>query len=217
MYKFEFSNKKTISFAELAYPVDLAAVKAKSFYFVENPDDESFDSYISDTLIPSVTRNWEQATNYALLDKTIKVFVPDIQQVNSEKLEVKFSVLNVRELINVKYYPKNWNESDTKTTLDPEKYLISEELLRESSFLRIKKDYVPLEFFPQANNLEAELKIGFEENDFTNLEQEIKDALAMQVAATIDVKKGYCEDYYSTIIRQVYTKYSLRKELISFV
>lgn len=217
MYKFEFSNKKIISSADLAYPVDLTAVKAKSFYFAENPDDESFDSYISDTLIPSVVRNWENSTNYALLDRTIKVFVPDIQQINSEKLEIKFPILNIRNFVNIKYYPKVWNESDAKITLESEKYFISEELLRDPSFFRIKKDSVPLEFFQQENNLEAELNIGFEDNDFTDLEQEVKDTLAMQVAVTIDVKNGYCEDYYSTIIRQIYAKYSLRKELISFI
>ena len=39
----------------------------------------------------------------------------------------------------------------------------------------------------------------------------------MQVAVTIDVKNGYCEDYYSTMIREIYAKYSLRKQLISFI
>ena len=216
MFKFEFSNKKTISRDVTTYPITLATVKAKSFYFIDNPTDESQETYIT-SLIASVMLNWEDYTGYLIQDQTVKAFVPNIRDVNDYNLQIDLTNLNIRTIDYVKYYPYDWDQAEAKTTLDSSYYLITDELNRVPSSLKMLYDYVPLQLFSIKNNLEVQYAAGFEDNDFTDLNQQIIDALSMQVAAAVDVKNGYCEDYYSGLIKEVYAKYSIQKQQISFI
>lgn len=217
MFKFLFSKRQTISRDTSSYPITLANVKDKSFYFNENPSDDSQDDYINNIVIPNVIRGWEKETKYLLLDQTIKAFVPSLQYINSKDLEIELTSLNVRSISGITYYPETWNESDAKSTLISSYYLTTSEIVPTPSKIRIKTDYVPLSLFPISNNFEIQYLAGFESNDFTNLNQDIIDALSMQAAVIIDVRNGYCEDFYSNIIYDTYNDYSIDKQLVSFI
>jgi hypothetical protein len=217
MFNFEFSNKKTISRDSSSYPITIETVKAKSFYFQENPDDESQDTYIEEVLIPAIVRNWERNTGYVILDTSIQAFVPNIQNINSFKLEIPFSNLNIRSITSIKYYPCNWDESESKTTMDSEDYKISEEIIKKPSSFRLSKNLGNISIYPITNNLEANYLAGFLDNDFSDLDPEITDALNMQAAVAIDTKMGYCDDYYSSLIYEAYNKFSKEKPLVTFI
>ncbi len=217
MFNFEFSNNKIISRDSSSYPITIETVKAKSFYFQNNPEDESQDTYITEVLIPAVVRNWERNTGYLILDTTIQSFVPNIQNINSFKLEIPFSNLNIRSIESIKYYPSCWDEIETKTTMDLADYKISQEILRKPSSFRLSKNSCSLCIYPISNNLEANYSGGFLDNDFSTLDQEIKDALNMQAAVAIDTKNGYCDDYYSGLIYDAYSKFSKEKTLVTFI
>jgi len=217
MFKIKFENKKLISRETSSYTVSLADVKLKSFYYLDNPTDTEQDSFVENFLIPTIIDDWEENTNYLLLDQQFKVYIPDLYYINSKYLEMSLGYLNLRTINSINYYPSNWNESDPKSVLDPISYRISEELLQIPSSLIIKNEYLPLDLFDTKNNLEADISAGFASNDFTNLESEIKDALTMQIATAIDIKMGYCDGYYNDKIETIYAKYSSYKSLISFL
>lgn len=217
MFSFEFSNKKTTFKETSPFPILLADVKAKSFYFTENPDDDSQDDFIQNFLIPNIVANWERSTKYLLLDQAISAFVPSLRSINCLELQIDLTNLNIRSVVGVFYYPEDWNESDAKTELNSDYYSVSEELSRIPSSFSLKKDYAPLVLFPKQNNLEVRYLAGFAANSFTDLDQEIKDALAMQASMVMDTKNGYCEDYYSAIIKDIYAKYTIVKPQISFI
>lgn len=217
MFKFIFSKKQTISRNTNSYPISLSDVKDKSFYFSENASDSSQDDYINNIVIPNVILNWEKETKYLILDQTIKAFVPSLQYINSQNLEIELNSLNIRELSDIIYYPENWNESDAKTTLTSSYYISTSEIDTTPIKIRMKKAYTPLILFPISNNLQIQYSAGFESNDFTELSNEIKDCLAMQASVIIDAKNGYCEDFYSNIIYETYNDYSIDKQLVSFI
>lgn len=217
MFKFEFSNKSTVSIDLSPYPITLSEVKLYSFYFKDNGADVTQDSYIENVLIPKIVRNWEDDTKYLILDQTVKTFVPDLQRINSPDLEMPLNALNVREIDHVKYYPSNWDEEDAKTELTEDEYFFTDELNRTPKSLRIKKETGAISLYPMTNNLEVQFKGGFAGNSFASLNPEIKQALLMQVALAIDVKNGYCDDFYSDAIKEVYAKNSIQEDLISII
>jgi hypothetical protein len=217
MFQFQFSNKQIVSRNKTSYPVTLADVKLKSLYYQDNPTDTSQDSFVNDFLIPTIVDNWEYSTNYLLLDQNLKTYVPNIQYINDNSLEMSLYYLNIRSVENVSYFPLEWNEVDPKTILPSTDYLVTTELLKTSSKLKIKKDNLPIILFNITNNLQADILAGFENNDFTNLDPEIKEALAMQVATALDVREGYCKGYYKEKIEEIYEKFSIQKQLISFI
>jgi len=217
MFKIKFENKKLISRETSSYPVSLADVELKSFYYLDNLTDTSQDSFVESFLIPTIIDDWEENTKYLLLDQQFKVYIPDLYYINSKYLEMSLGYLNLRTINSINYYPSSWNESDAKSVLDVTNYRISEELLQIPSNLIIKSEYLPLDIYDTKNNLEADISAGFASNDFTNLDPEIKDALTMQIATAIDIKMGYCDGYYNDKIETIYAKYSAYKNLISFL
>ncbi|MFT6842661.1 MAG: hypothetical protein ACJASR_001430 [Psychroserpens sp.] len=217
MFKFNFTNKKIISRNTSSYPIDLADVKEKSAFYEENPTDTSMDNYVINTLIPNIVDDWEESTNYLLLDQVIKAYVPDLQFINSNSLEIGLNYLNIREVNSIKYYPSNWNEEAIKTILNSTNYIITEELLKISSKLKIKKEYLPITLFNITNNLESEIQAGFASNDFSTLNPQIKEVLSMQAATAVDVRQGYCKGFYNEIIYELYEKFSIEKQLVSFI
>jgi len=217
MFKFNFTNKQIISRNTATYPILLADVKAKSFFYMDNPTDTSQDDFVTDFLIPTIICDWENSTNYLLLDQVIKAYVPDLQFINNNSLEIGLHYLNIREIDEINYYPFDWDEIVAKTTLDSGDYIITQELLAIDSKLKIKKENIPLRLFNIKNNLEVQLQAGFLANDFTSLDPEIKDALAMQIATALDTKMGYCKGFYNGRIIETYDKFSLEKQLVSFI
>lgn len=217
MFKFSFSNEKIISKNTSSFPIVLDDVKSKSFFYIDNPTDTTEDDFVNNFLIPTVIEDWEESTHYLLLDQTLKNYVPDIGVINNNSLEICLNYLNIREVESIKYYPDSWNEIDPKLLLDVGDYNITEELLNITSKLKLKKTVLPLVFFNIKNNLESQIKAGFLDNDFSSMDSEIKQGLAMQVATAIDIKNGYCSNYYSDRIESIYAKYSIQKQLISFI
>lgn len=214
MYRFGFTVTKTISKNTSSYPISLSDIKAKSEYFRQNPSDTSFDSYISNVIVPMVVFDWEKDTKYLLLDQTIQAFVSDLSFINTEQVNMFFDHLNIREFTNFKYYPTTWDYSSAKTEISSSNYFIVPEAGRESALFNIKKSLLPLEFFQIRNNLETNYKAGFEDNNFTSLNSMIKDALSSQAAMVIDSKTGFCQDFYSTIIEETYGNYSLNNQQV---
>lgn len=217
MFQFNFSLTKTLARNITSYPITLAEVKARSEYFRQNPSDTSLDSYITSIVIPKIIFDWEKSTGYLLLDHTIQAFVPNLKSINTNMLNVGFQHLNIRQFTNVKYYPENWNYSDSKTTLDSSYYFFIPESGNECTKFNLKEDYTPLILFDMLNNLEVNYKAGFENNVFTSLNPSIVDALACQAALAVDAKTGYCQDFYSTIVAEVYAEYSINKQEIAII
>lgn len=212
MFQFRFSIIKTISKDLDPYPILLNDVKSRSEYFRQNPADTSLDSYINSIIIPKIVFDWEKTTGYLLLDQRIQALVPNIKSINTNMINLGFNHLNIREFIDFKYYPENWNYSDAKTILDPSHYFIIPEAGNECAKLNLKQDHTPLIMFNMVNNLEANYNAGFVGNDFTGIDPSIIDALGSQAAMAVDAKTGYCQDFYSTIIAEIYAEYSINKQ-----
>lgn len=214
MFQFSFSITKRISRDTSSFPIDLDDVKARSEYFRLNPSDDSFDTYISSVIIPKVVLDWELATGYLLLDTSVQAFVPSLQLIRTEQINILFEHLNIREFTNIKYYPYDWDYSETKTTFDSSNYFLIPETGRSPAKLNFKDAYLPIQLFGMENNLEANYKAGFEENDFTDLSDIITDALATQVAMIIDSRNGLCQNFFSEPTSLAYANYSINKQEI---
>jgi hypothetical protein len=214
MIQFSFSKTKTISRNTTTYPITLSDVKTRSQYFATNPTDDTLDSYINSILIPKVIFDWEKSTGYILLDTSIQSFVPSLQIIRGQQINILYKHLNIREFTNIKYYPYTWNFSDAKTTFDSSNYFFIPEISSQPAKLNFKEQYLPIEFYPIENNLECNYLAGFASNNFTSLNSLIKDALASQTAMAVDVLKGYCDDLYSGIISEIYADYSIDKQEI---
>lgn len=210
MYIFAFTNKNTVSKDKSSYPIDIDDVKAQSFYYKDNPDDTYWDAYISNFVIDKVVKDWETNTKYLLLDQTVNGFVPDLKKINSPTLEIKVDALNVRSIESLSYYPEAWDESSVKDDIISS-FISTQEVDRDPIGFRLLSSINQLSLFPITNNLELQYKAGFENNDFTAINTDITDALAMQAAMIMDVKNGYCEDTYSTLIAQTYEEFTIIK------
>ena len=108
MFQFNFENKKIISRNISSYTILLADVKARSKFYLENPTDTDQDSYVVNFIIPSVIKDWELSTKFLLLDQLIQAYIPNIQYINSNSLEMKIENLNIREVDFIKYYPQDF-------------------------------------------------------------------------------------------------------------
>lgn len=217
MFKYAFSLTKTTSKNTSSYPISIADIKDKSEYFKLNPTDTSYDSYINNVVIPMVISDWESDTGYILLDRTVQSFVPNLAHMLTEQLNLGFEHLNIREFTNFKYYPTTWDYSAVKSEIKNTNYFIVPESGRQFALFNIKESYAPLEIFQIRNNLECNYKAGFEDNDFTNLDDSVKQALEAQAAMVIDSKTGFCQDFYSTIIAEAYADYSIEKQEVAIV
>jgi len=153
MLLFSFSNTKTISRNTATYPITAADVKAMSEYFRQNPSDTSLDSYITNMIIPKIVFDWEKSTGYILLDTSIQAFVPDLKTIRGEQLNLGFNHLNIWTFSSVKYYPENWDYSESRATFDPADYFIIPECSRESAKLNFKEAKLPIELFPMLKYL----------------------------------------------------------------
>jgi hypothetical protein len=216
MFDFNFSILKIESKNKTSYPVSLADVKEFCEFYKENPTSTKYDSIINSVWIPRFVEDWENTTGFVLLDTSVKSFVRDILDLPDITSFVSFINLNIREVTAVKYHPTSWDNSAAKTTLDTSKYIISEEIGVYAKTLSIKKDFVPFYIYPIKFNLQAEYTCGYEDNDFTNIPVEIKQAIAMQIAMQIDTSEGLvCDEIYAEHISTTYANYTVRKQIIT--
>jgi len=214
---FIFSNTKTVSRDTSSYPITLADVKDKSFYFKDNPDDTTLDDYIEDFVIPKIISDWEDSTKYILLDTEIKSFVPNIEFINSNRLPLSLSHLNVRSIESIKYYEHDVSLPSTKTEITSSYYSTSEEIKITPKKIYLHYSLLPLRIYPIENNIECNYLAGFASNNFATLSQDVKDCLAAQASLVIDIKQGYCDNFYVDFITKVYDDYSVAKRLIEII
>lgn len=213
-------NKQILNENTTTYPIVLVDIKSKSQYFTQNTTDTSKDLYIQNVIIPNLIKNWEENTKYILLDKTMVNFLEVnenyINQVIDSSDYLSTNCLNIREINSVKYYPWDWNNANQKTTLDPANYYFTNELLKTPKKFILKNDITELCLFRIENNFQIEFKAGFLNNNFTDLKPQIKDCLSMQGAMIIDGLNGFCNDIYSEVIQDCYSKFSIAEPLIYF-
>lgn len=214
---FIFENTKTVSRDISSYPITLEDVKAKSFYFKDNPDDESFDSYIETFVIPKVVNDWEETTKFILLDSEIKAYIPNLEFINSNRLPLSLEQLNIRSIDSLKYFEYDINLPAERVQINSDYFSKSEELKKVPINIYLHNSLLPLHLYPITNNLECSYKAGFEDNDFDNIPVDIKDCLAAQASIIFDVKQGYCDNYYLDFIAKTYDDYSAVKRLIEII
>jgi hypothetical protein len=218
MLEFSFSIKKEISRNVSSYPVLLSDVKTFSQFYIDNPTSTKYDSIINSIWIPAFVRDWERSTSFILLDTSIQAFVKNIGTVLSYYADINFDSLNIRSVSSVKYYAESWNQTDDKLTLETAKYSISDEVKNISKKLNIKKDYLPLVLYNKTLNLEANYTCGYAANNFASLPQEIKNAIAMQIAMKIDSGEGLgCDQEFAPFIEQTYAEYTISRQQICFI
>lgn len=218
MIEFGFTVKKQISRNVSSYPVVLNDVKTFSQFYIDNPASTKYDNIINNIWIPAFVNDWEMSTSFILQDTSVQAFVPNIGTILSYYADINFDSLNIRSISSIKYYPENWNQSDDKTTLDSAKYLVSDEIQNISKKLNIKKEYLPLNLYAKTMNLEANYTCGYSLNNFSAIPQEIKNAIAMQVAMKIDNGEGLgCDEALVPFIEQTYSKYTISRQQVCFI
>lgn len=215
--KFSFSDKRTITRNTSSYPIILSDIKGRSEYFRQNPTDATLDNWINQIIIPKIIYDWEKSTGYLILDQTIQAQVPDLWVIRQEQINITFEHLNIREFSSIKYFPENWNYTDPKLVFEASDYFIIPEISRKAARLNFKQEKLPITIYACHNNLEANYKAGFQNNNFTDLNPLIKDALSSQAASMVDAKTGYCQDFDATIVEEVYSQYSINKDGITII
>ena len=209
----KFTDGKTITFNTIIYPITLSDVKLISKWYLDNPTDTTQDLFVSDQLIKNVINSWENETKFYILDQTRQAFLQDnIATINKDSFTMDINALNISSVINVKYYPYGWNY-EPKTILDSTKYYINIETLKKPSLINLKKEYLPFDFHQIAKNIEINYQAGYVSNIFTSMPIEIKDCLTQMTANAIDVKKGYCDDYWKGTILEVVNKYKIINDI----
>jgi len=215
------ANKKILNKNTSSYPLLLSDIKAKSEYFTLNPTDTSQDNYIQNLLIPNVIKNWEEATGYYLLDQTLVNFLYFKENYINEVITgldyISLNSLNVRNINSVKYYNWNWDKESPKITLENTKYYFTDELLRNPKKFRLKCENDIITLYRIENNFQIEFTAGFLNNNFSSLNQEIKDCLVMQTATIIDKKNKLCNNLYNDLISNTYFNFGIEKPFLYFI
>lgn len=204
-----FTDVNTVTRNTTTFPISIDDVKSYAKYFRKgDPLDISQDAFI-DKMITRAVHNWENETGFLLLDQTFNTSL--YNQVNIfSNFKASITRLNVRSFGDIYYYPKNWNGLDVKSTLATDTYFFTEESGRTPAIFQLQGTAC-LSLYPVYNNLELDIVAGYENNDFTNMPQDIKDALAMMTADIIDVDNDICgcDGFYSQEIHAIYKKFTI--------
>lgn len=212
-----FCNVKILTRNTSILPITIANVKAYSKLFREgDPLDTSKDAFI-DKMIMRAIDGWEAETGFLILDQTFNTSLYNQVEIYSN-FKARLTRLNVRAFGNVLYYPYQWNNIDPKSTLSTDTYYFTVEKGTTPAIFQLKEGVCYLNLYPVYNNLEIDITAGYEANNFTNMPQEIKDVLAMQVADIIDIDAGFCDcnGFYSQEIQRIYSKYTAYTTNITF-
>lgn len=209
-----FNNTAELSKNTTSYPITIDDVKAYSKYFRKNnPTDTTQDTFIQQMIVRAVS-DWEAETGFALLDQTLKIALYNIIYLNSN-LKARITRLNVRSVEDVLYHPTTWNQSDSKVVLDQDRYTISPELGTMPQIFQLND--CTLSLYKIYNNLETNIVCGYENNDFTNLPQDIKECLIMQVSDIIDIDNDICDcqGFYGGEVQRIYKQYTIYDKSIT--
>lgn len=218
-YNFTFlSDYKILSRNTQLYPITLTDVKQAGIVNSISPSETTYDSFITNNIIPEVIQNWERDTGYYIQDTTIKSFY----QLEHVLLPFNLNILNVVSITNIKYYPYNWNGTDAKTTIATTDYYTIEESLQKPLQI-IFKDTFNNHIYPSERNVEIEFKAGFTynittpANTFINLPQDIKQALIYEAGRAFDASRNHCNETFKDIINKTYAKYKIARPSISII
>ena len=212
--KFSFGNVKRLTYNQTSYPITLADIKAYSRWYIENPTDTTFDTWVEQVAIPIAIEEFENKAGYLILDQTFQATIRSLQSPIYETFQAELIHLNIRSINDVLYYPCDWNNTDAKTILDTENYYFTAEQGNTPYIFNLEKCY--FSFYEIQNNIQTSYTGGFQDNNFTNLPVDILKALKMQVSDIIDITRGLCgcEGFYSGLISQTINKYSRIKDLL---
>ena len=200
-----FTNFTQLTTLSTPLPITPAEVRAESQYFKNNRDDTSLDAEINAAILQGVL-NWEGETKFLLFDQTFKVFIYN-QYTFNQNFVARLPVLNVYELNDVKYYPTDWDYTSPKSTLDTSSYYFTPQVGIDAYKFYCKTNIYTFKMY---NNLELNAKGGYENNDFTNIPLEIKNALIMMTADNIDVNNEVCNTYrHKSEVNRIYGKYKI--------
>lgn len=191
-------------------PITVAEVKA---YSKQDFLDTSKDAFINEKIMRAID-GWEAETGFLILDQTFNTSLYNQVEIYSN-FKARLTRLNVRAFGNVLYYPCQWNNIDPKSTLSTDTYYFTVEKGTTPAIFQLKEGVCYLNLYPVYNNLEIDITAGYEGNNFTNMPQDIKDALAMQAADLVDGFEGFCA-FYSQEIQRIYSKYTADTENIIF-
>lgn len=209
-------NYEIVSRNTTSYPIAISDVKFFSQYFKANPDDVSQNDFITERIKMDVN-NFENETKFILLDTTFKIYYNNPKTSYFGNYIKKYppkcflngialSSLNVRSIESIKYYHLNTIDNEERKLVDSFYYYTEPETMNFPLVIRMKENYY-LELANTHNSIEIKYKAGFENNVFTNLNQEIKTALAQLVAYNVDVKNNFCNELYNHNIEEIYDKY----------
>lgn len=199
-----------------SYPITISEVKQWSKYFQANPSDTSQDNILLQNIKFSV-KNFEEETGFVILDTTIKTYYNDKRTgyfgnyiknypKNFYINAIRLCNLNVRNIENIKYYEINTKDNESRILLSPTKYYVSDELLKTPKVIRMMDDcYIDLQLTDLS--IEITYKAGYENNNFTNLPDDIKTCLAQLSARNFDTIKEVCNELYDLDIMSVYDDY----------
>lgn len=191
-------------------PITVADVKA---YSKQDFLDTSKDAFINKMIMRAIN-GWEAETRFLILDQTFNTSLYNQVEIYSN-FKARLTRLNVRSFGNVLYYPCQWNNIDPKSILSTDIYYFTVEKGTTPAIFQLKEGVRYLNLYPVYNNLEIDITAGYEGNNFTNMPQDIKDALAMQAADLVDGFEGFC-GFYEQEIQRIYSKYTAYTKNITF-
>lgn len=190
-----------------SYPITVADVKRRlKYYNYGQLNDSTNDPFIQD-LIQQAVLNWEDETDFLLLDQTFKTSLYNQREIY-QGFKGRLTRLNVRSFGNILYYPYNWNEVDSKQILSTDLYYWTPESGTTPAIFQLKSGVSYLSLLEVYNNLEVTVTGGYALNNFANIPQDITNCLAMQCANLFDTvkeKQGDC--FYEYEVKRIYAKY----------
>lgn len=211
-----FSDVKILTRNITTYPITVDDVKSYSKYFRKTSLlNTSQDAFIA-KMIARVIDGWESETGFLLLDQTLKTSLYNQLQIYPN-FKGRLTRLNIRSFGDILYHPCTWNTIDAKEVLSTDIYYITPEVNTTPAIFQLKDGVCSLDLYPVYNNLEITLNGGYEDNDFTNMPQDIRDCLIMQCSDIVDVDNDICgcDGFYSQEVKRIYKKYTAFTTTIS--
>ena len=215
-----FNEKLTISQNKTTQPISLNDIKqsgllSDSIYASDIIGTTTHDKKIENAIKIS-TENWESETKYILFDTTFQGYFTKLLSIDSFEMDI----LNFRTIESFQYLPQDWELGGAYTNLDfaTNPLTIYTETQSQPTIIKLKEELL-LSRQSNPNKVKVLYKAGFANNDFTNLKDDIKDALIKQTIIILEKTLGLdsCNDIYQQEITQTYKKYKILPYLPHYI
>ena len=215
-----FDEKLTISQNKTTQPISLSDIKqsgllSDSIYASDIENTAKYDKKIEDA-IKTATQNWESETKYILFDTTFEGYFSQALSIDSFEMDV----LNFRTVESFQYLPQGWELGGAYTTLDftTNPLTIYPETQSQPTIINLKEELL-LSRRSNPNKVKVLYKAGFANNNFTNLKDDIKDALIKQTIIILEKILGLesCNDIYIQSVAEAYKKYKILPYLPHYI